>query len=269
MFFIKFLISLIVIYIFICILAFFLQARLMYFPMKHIFELPSDYGIKYEDIKIKTKDNILLHSWWIPHEQNRGVVLVCHGNGGNVSHRLHLVNAFQSLGFSTFLFDYRGYGHSKGKPSEKGTYLDAEAAYNFLINNKQVDPKKIVVYGESLGSAVAIELATRKEIGAIILEGSFTSVPDVAAESYFFLPVRWFIRYQYNSLAKINTLSIPILFIHSPEDDIISFKHGKKLFDAYNGEKEFLNTSGGHNDGGFVNDEKYLSVVQNFLNNNI
>ena len=185
------------------------QDRLLYFPISRISATPADIDLPFETINLITADGVKLSSWFIPAEGARGVVLFFHGNAGNISHRLDSIQVFHRLGFSVFIIDYRGYGQSEGKPSEQGIYLDAEAAWQYLVDERRIPPEHIVLFGRSLGGAVAVWLAQQHTPGILILESTFTSVPDVAAKHYPFLPVRWLSRFQYNSLERLPTIKCP------------------------------------------------------------
>ena len=196
---------------------------------------------------------------------SRGVVLFCHGNAGNISHRLDSIRLFHELGLSVLIFDYRGYGQSSGKPTEQGTYRDADAAWDYLVEQRGISPAHIILFGRSLGASIAADLATRQSAAAVILESAFTSVPDVAATLYPWLPVRWLSRYQYNTEKKLANIHIPVLIVHSQDDEIIEFANGERLFDVANEPKQFLELRGGHNDGFMVSGNDYIQGLETFL----
>ena len=156
---------------------------------------------------------------------------------------------FHRLGLSTFIIDYRGYGQSEGSPSEQGTYLDAEAAWRYLVEERGVPPDQIIVFGESLGGAVAAWLAQTHSPQALILLSTFTSIPDIGAQTYPFMPVRMLARIQYNTLARMPEINCPVLIVHGQEDEIVPYGHGQQLFEAANQPKEFLEIKGSHNEG--------------------
>jgi fermentation-respiration switch protein FrsA (DUF1100 family) len=168
------------------------------------------------------------------------------------------------MGWSCLLFDYRGYGASEGSPNESGTYRDAEAAYDAL-RQAGFEPARIVLHGESLGAGVAFELATRREVAAVIAESAFTSLPALGAELYRWLPVRLLARYRYDNRAKIGSLRVPVLLIHSPTDEIVPFAHAQRLLAAANEPKQLLVTDAGHNDGGFLRRAEWREAVRSFL----
>lgn len=243
------------------------QPHFIYFPEKTSLETPDQTGLSYEEISFETADNVKLSGWFIPAENPRGVVLFFHGNAGNISNRMESIHIFHRLGFSTFIFDYRGYGKSSGKPTEKGTYLDAEAAWRYLTEKRDVPPKEVIFFGRSLGGAIAAWLAQNNTPKALIIESSFTSVPDIAADLYPYLPARLLARFDYNTGEYIKRINCPILVIHSINDDMIPFKHGRRLFDAAREPKKFVEITGTHNDGFMTSGKRYEDGLDAFLRN--
>jgi uncharacterized protein len=255
-------------YCFILVFMYFYQNRLLFLPnlpSRTVEYSPAAVGLSYESVDLITSDNIHLDAWFIAAPEERGVILFCHGNAGNISHRLDSLLLFHRLGFSTLIFDYRGYGRSQGAPSEAGTYLDVEAAWEYLTRERSVAPAHIILFGRSLGAAVAVHQAARHRPGALIVESSFSSVPDLAAELYPFLPVRWLSRLDYNVQQMLPTVSCPLLVVHSRDDEIIPFRHGRALYAAANEPKQFLELSGGHNDGFLLAGQTYTRGLNDFL----
>ncbi|HEX6884519.1 MAG TPA: alpha/beta hydrolase [Planctomycetota bacterium] len=248
-----------------CLLVALFQARLVYFPGPPPRVDPAALGLAHREVELTTSDGERLHGWFFPREGAAGAVLVCHGNAGSVENRLELARAFLELGWAVLLFDYRGYGLSTGRPSEAGTYLDAEAAHAHLTGVEGFAPERIVLHGESLGGGVALELALRRPCAALILESAFTSIPDMAAEVYPFLPARLLARIRYDNLAKVVRLGVPLLVVHSPQDEIVPFAHGERLLAAAREPKRLLRTGGGHNAGGFVQRAEWRAEVGAFL----
>jgi len=242
-------IALIAIYLAFVLLVYFNQSYLVYFPEKQIGNTPGAIGLDYTAVNIATGDGETLHGWWVPVADAKGTVLFFHGNAGNISHRINYLTMFKQLGYNTLLFDYRGYGQSSGTPSESGTYLDAQAAWRYLIEIQGIVPERIVLFGESLGGAVAAWLAAREKPGLLALVSTFTSVPDLAAEIYPFLPVRWISRFDYNTLEFLQSITCPVFIAHSPQDEIIPYRHGQRLFQAAPEPKQFLPLQGTHNTG--------------------
>ncbi len=244
---------------------FFGQSRLLYFPDPSITVTPDQIGLAYEDISFTTSDGIRLSGWFIAAKNSQATILFCHGNAGNISHRLETIEIFNRLGYSVFIFDYRGYGHSEGSPSEKGTYQDGQAAWDFLVTTKQTVPGNIIIFGRSLGGAIAARLGSTNQAKACILESSFTSVPDLAADLYSFLPAKLLCRFDYNTLAAVSQIASPLLITHSTDDEIVPFSHGQKLFQAAREPKTFLKIHGGHNTGFVQSGTLYQKGLEQFL----
>lgn len=243
------------------------QSSLVFYPEigREIVATPAQLGLPFEDIHLKTSDNIILHGWFVPAAQARGTVLFLHGNAGNISHRLDSIRMFHRLGYSTLIFDFRGYGNSGGKPAEQGTYRDAEAAWRYLAEQKHVPACRIVLFGESMGGAIAAQLAGHKRPAALVIASGFTSVPDLAQQIYPYLPARWLARIRYDTQGYLRTVSAPVLIAHSPQDDIVPYSHGQALFAAANPPKQFLELAGGHNDGFIFMREAWVKVLGDFL----
>jgi fermentation-respiration switch protein FrsA (DUF1100 family) len=250
---------------------FWFQSRLVYFPNmgRELAGTPRDAGLEYDEVWLDTSDGERLHAWYVPAPQARGVVLVFHGNAGNISHRIDYAIMLQRLGYSTFIPEYRGYGRSSGVPSEQGTYRDAEAAWRHLTDTRGFAPRQIALLGESLGAAVAAWLATEREPGALVLASAFTSVPDLGAEVYPFLPVRLLSRYRYDARTALARVRAPVLVAHSPQDEIVPYRHGRALFEAAREPKAFLEMRGGHNDGFLFVDESWTRALGAFLDQHL
>ncbi len=257
---------LVAVYIGLCILLYFQQSGMVYHPSRQITLTPAELNLAYEDVSFETSDGERIAAWFVPAENAQGTLLMCHGNGGNNSDRVYAIQFFVGLGMNVFIFDYRGYGLSTGKPSEEGTYLDALAAWKHLVEDRSVPPGKIVIHGRSLGGAVAAWLATQVDPAGLVLESTFTSIPDVGKKIYPYLPIRLLCRFQYDTLGRIGEIRSPVLIFHSKHDEMIPFEHGRKLFDAASAPKWFLETTGSHNDGeGFFSNE-FRHKLEEFLN---
>jgi fermentation-respiration switch protein FrsA (DUF1100 family) len=259
--------SIAIAYAVILLLVFLFQARLVYFPEveRGLVATPRAAGLGFEEVQLATPDGETLHGWWVPASAARGTVLILHGNAGNISHRLEYLTMFNRLGYASLIIDYRGYGKSSGRPSEEGTYRDAEAAWQYLIEARMLWPQDIVLFGESLGGGVATWLALKHPPRALVLASTFTSAPDLGAQVYRWLPVRLLARIEYNNLERIRQITAPVLIAHSRTDDIIPFSHGQALFAAANGPKQFLELRGGHNDGFIFMREEWVRAVGAFL----
>lgn len=247
-----------------CLAAFLFQERLVYFPSGPPEVTPDAFGLAYEELELETADGVHVAGWWLPAAgEARGALLVCHGNAGNIAHRLLLARSFLDMGLSVLLFDYRGYGASGGRPSEEGTYLDAVAAYEHA-RARGFAPERIAAYGESLGGAVAIELALRRPLAALVVESAFTSLADVGRVHYPWLPVRWLCRLRYANEQKLAALTARLLVVHSPADELVPFDHARRLVAALPG-AELLETRGGHNDGGHLLEPQWRERIERFL----
>lgn len=253
-------------YCLLLLLVFFYQASLLYIPGdRRIIATPGQVGLDYEEVGLVNSAGVAIHGWLVKVDKPRGVILFCHGNAGNISHRLDSLAIFARLGFSTLIFDYAGYGRSGGRPTEAGSYRDGQAAYDYLVKKLAQTPEHIVLFGRSLGAGVAAHLAAHNSCGGLIMESAFTSVEDLGQQLYPFLPVRLLSRFSYNSRAILSQINCPVLIAHSIDDEIIPFSHGRELFAAAREPKSFLEMSGGHNDGFYVSGANYYRGLAKFL----
>lgn len=257
--------SCLVFYISLIAIMTFFQERFVYLPDAVLVETPAVRGMPYENISVRTLDGLLIHGWIVKAENAKGCVLFCHGNAGNISHRLESMAIFHSIGYDVCIFDYRGYGESEGKPSEEGTYSDAVAVWKYLTGTREYDPLSICIFGRSLGGSVAAWLAARVEPGSLIVESSFSSLPALAAHLYPFLPVRFLLRLQYNTEQEIGNVACPILIVHSRDDDIVPVSFGRRLYEAAGQSKRYLEIFGSHNDGFYVSGLMYRNGLRDFL----
>jgi fermentation-respiration switch protein FrsA (DUF1100 family) len=207
---------------------------------------PEDAGLKYENITLKAKDGVNLNAWYIPHPRSTHTLLYFHGNAGNISHRIFALPFFHRMGMSVFFLEYRGYGKSEGRPSEKAFYADARSAYEYLRDSLRMPQDKIVLFGESLGGAVALDLATEVPVGAIICDGTFSSTLDMGKIYFPYTPLRWIISQKYDSVPKVRNISAPKFFVHSRQDQIVPFALGEKLYAQACHPKEFIARTGDH-----------------------
>lgn len=244
---------------------FLLQDRLIYYPNLPIREYEATPALPYEAVTLTTSDGVSIAAWYVPAEHARGVLLYAHGNAGNISHRLDSIRLFHDMGLSVLIFDYRGYGKSTGEPSEAGIYRDAETVWQYLTMQRGFTPARIVVFGESLGAAVAAHLAAQHQPGALILASAFTSLPDLAADLYPYLPARWLVRFRYDTRRYLQDMHAPVLVAHSREDEIIPYRHGQALYDAAHEPRQWLELRGGHNDLFFANEEVFAREVGKFV----
>ncbi|MGB5335519.1 MAG: alpha/beta hydrolase [Woeseiaceae bacterium] len=254
-------------YGFLVVAVYLMQGRMLYLadvPGRTLTMTPSDVGMDYEDVFIETIDGVTLHGWFIPGRSAR-VLLFFHGNAGNISHRLESIRQFRDLGMSVLIVDYRGYGQSNGRTSETGLYRDADAAWRYLIEDRGLVASDIVIFGRSLGASVASRLAARQQPRALIVESSFTSIPDIAQELYPWLPARWLSRLKHATREHIRDVRCPVLVVHSRDDEIIPYHHGEAIFASANEPRTLLTIRGTHNDA-FLRDERaYTEGLETFL----
>ncbi|RME20235.1 MAG: alpha/beta hydrolase [Candidatus Zixiibacteriota bacterium] len=243
------------------------QRRLVFVPSHHEVTTPETVGLTYENVTLSVGANEQIHGWYFPVENASQTVLFCHGNAGNISSRLPTAQLLTSLGVNVLLFDYRGYGRSTGTPSEQNCYEDALAAWQWLTEHKQLPPDAIIIFGRSLGGAVAVETATRVPCGGLIVESSFTSIAAMGRRMFAIFPTDWLVRYRFASIEKIGRVSCPVLITHSRDDTLIPFEMGRELFAAAAAPKGFLAFSGDHNDREYLNDPRYRQALAAFLTN--
>lgn len=245
-----------------------IQHRLVYLPDQPGREIPATpaaLGLEYESVALTTSDGETLDGWLVPAPAERATVAFFHGNAGNIGHRLPVLKALHELGLSTLIVDYRGFGRSTGRPSEEGTERDAEAVWQHLTEDRGIASSQIILYGRSLGAAVAARLAVRHAPGALVLESPFTSLPALAATLYPWLPVRWISRYRYDTAEAGAQVSCPVLVIHSAQDQVVPIAHGRTVFEGIRAPKRFLELTGGHNAGYPEQPQVYLEGWEAFL----
>ena len=246
---------------------YFSQSRMIYLPdlpSRDLTADPADIGLEYEDVTLRTSDSVDIHGWFVPGESSR-VLLFFHGNAGNISHRLESIRQFHSLGLSVFIIDYRGFGQSGGRPSEAGMNRDAIAAWEYLTGERDIDPRNIIIFGRSLGGAVAAKLASRTEPLALIVESAFTSVPDIASEIYPWLPARWLSRMRHATRDYVANVRSPVLVIHSRDDEIIPYHHGERVFESAAEPRTLLPLRGSHNDAWIRDESNYINGLRAFI----
>jgi len=249
-------------------LVFFFQGKALFFPTRPMDGTPGDKGLSFEDVRFPAADGILLCGWFVPaapERSSRGTILFCHGNAGNISHRIESLGIFHEMDLDVFIFDYRGYGGSEGKVTEEGTYRDAEGAWRYLTEKRAVPPERIILFGRSLGGAIAASLARKTNPGGLIVESSFISVPDLAANLYPWLPLRRILRFHYPAGEYLRQVRCPVLVVHSREDEIIPYRHGTALYETAAEPKSFLEIRGGHNDGFFLSGDVYRKGLKDFI----
>ncbi len=239
----------------------------IFYPQRTLDFHPQTLGLQYKDALFDTEEGKKLHGWYFPLRSEGPVILFCHGNAGNISHRLDNVARLLDKGLRVFLFDYRGYGKSEGSPSEQGIYEDGLAAYEYLVRKEAVSPGEIVLFGRSLGGAVAIEVALRKKVKALIIESTFTSVKDMARSLVLFRPFSRFVPNHYDNLGKVSELRVPVLVVHGDSDELVPFSMGERLYAAAHPPKFFYPVKGaGHNDTYEVGGSDYFQRLADFAN---
>ncbi|MGL6139167.1 MAG: alpha/beta hydrolase [Planktothrix sp.] len=259
-----------------CLFMFFQQTRFIFFPSRLISSTPDDVGLSYQDIelKISTPSGKIetVHCWWIPSEinPNQKVIIDLHGNRNTIGGNIGYAELFHEMGLSVLLVEYRGYGRSTNRfPSEKTVYQDVEVAWNYLVNERQINPHNIYVFGHSLGGAIAIDLAFKHpEIAGLIIESSFTNIREMIdyKKRYWMFPINLILTQKFDSLAKIPTLKMPLLLTHGTEDELIPKTMSEDLFNAATEPKQLLIVAGaGHNNVRQVGGEEYWETVQQFL----
>lgn len=244
-----------------------LEEKLIFFPDARVARTPANWGLKFEDIYFIARDGVRLNGWFIPHPEATTTLLWFHGNAGNISHRLENIKLLhERVPIHIFIFDYRGYGRSDGKISEEGTYLDGEAALAYLRARPAIDPKRIVLFGRSLGAGVAAEIAVRAKDLPLILESPFVSIREMARASLPFLPIGALLRTRYDMVEKVRAVKTPILVLHGDRDEIVPFTQGREVFQAASAPKEFFTISGaGHNDTYVVGGDPYFAALKSFI----
>lgn len=242
----------------------FLENTSVFFPGKIINVNPSQVGLAYEDLYIRTSDGVKINAWLSTSSPKASTIIFAHGNAGTMGERVLKMKFWHDLGLNVLMFDYRGYGRSGGYPTEKGIYLDAEAVYDYLQSRKDIDSNRMIGYGASLGGVVIIDLATKRKLSAIIIESSFTSAKDMARRLYPMVP-SFLMSIKFDSESKIGKITCPKLFLHSREDQTIPFRIGQKLYQAASEPKSFLLIHGGHNDMGAINNAEVRIEFKKFL----
>ena len=256
---------LVAVWLILSIILYVFQDGYVYIPTRELVATPADIQLAYEDISLKTDDGVTLHGWFVPRRDAKSTLIFFHGNAGNVSHRLDSIRLFHQSGLNVFIIDYRGYGRSEGVPSEEGTYLDALAAWHYLTGTRQIPSGNIVIAGRSLGGAVAAWLATRTRPAALILESTFSSVALMGKKYYPYLPVALLTRIHYSTIDRLPLVKVPVMIIHSVNDEIIPYEQGRQIFEIANHPKFFLTIRGNHNDGFLLSGNRYRNGIQTFV----
>ncbi|HBA85191.1 MAG TPA: hypothetical protein DCZ95_13970 [Verrucomicrobia bacterium] len=248
-------------------------AYIRYFEWSHFFVprraivlTPADVGLEFEDVSFVAEDGCVLNGWWIPYPEARGTLIYCHGNASNLGDLTGVIADLRRLRVNLFAFDYRGYGKSRGLPTEKGLYRDARAAYEVVrARYADVDAPPVVVYGHSLGGAVAVQLASDKPVRGVMVEGTFSSSADMSRSIYSTIPVHWILHYRFDSLSKVGALRMPKLFGHTRQDETVPYALGRKLFEAAAEPKRFVELPGDHNTANWAMSRETWQALESFV----
>ena len=246
--------------------AYFLQDDLIFPRTRDIYRTPADspFNWEYQDVFVDVNGE-KTHGWLVPLENARGFALFSHGNAGNIADRLESIQLLRRMGFSVLAYDYGGYGKSEGRPSEKRVYADVEAMWKYLTEDYGVNPDQVVIFGRSLGGAAAAHLASKVQPAAVVLESTFTSIPDVVRSLPLGFLLAPCIRHRLPSIEKVSQIHAPLLVIHSQTDDVIPYALGRELYETANSPKTFFEIHGGHNEGFVLSMDSYIEAWDEFL----
>ena len=241
----------------------------LYYPTSKIEYTPDDINLKYSDFEIQLKSGPTITGWIIPSESSKGFLIFCHGNGGNISHRIETIGFFNKLDITVAIFDYPGYGKSSGKPNESNLFESAGAVYKMLQDKYGMKSEECIIYGRSLGGAVAVDLASHVSTAGLIVESGFSSTIQMGKEIFPFLPAKLIISQPFDSISKIPKITAPKLIMHSRKDEIIPYHHGEDLYRAASEPKIFLEISGTHNDGYEYRGKEYAKSLKEFIDSTL
>lgn len=245
------------------------EPKLVFFP-NYPGRLEGDWHpreLPVEDVWLTATDGTKLHAWWIPNKNPKFTFLAFHGNASNIANRASVYEFLRSTPANILALEYRGYGHSEGKPSESGIYLDAEAAHQYLVDVQRIDPKSIISFGQSLGTAIAANVASRRPVGAVVLEAPFPSASALARKLFWFLPgIQYFVHGQFNTAARLQQARVPLLVVHCTQDPVIPFEFGQAVFDRAPEPKLFLKIENlCHEEASIVSPKQYREALDKFL----
>jgi len=264
-----FLLYILVAYVLLLVVTRLLEHRVIFFP-NYPGRLEGDWHprtLAPEDVWLTASDGTRLHAWWIPNVNAKFTFLAFHGNASNIANRAPAYEFLRDTPANVLALEYRGYGHSEGKPSETGLYLDAEAAYQYLVSTKGLDPKSILSFGQSLGTAVAAHLAAHRVVGGLILEASFPSASRVASKIFWFLPgLTLLVHSQFDTQSELKQITAPILVVHCTQDSVLPFQFGLEVYDAARSPKHFLRINGDcHEESSLIAPAQYRSALKEFI----
>ena len=222
-------------------------------------------GLPLEEVWFHASDGTQLFGWYVPAPSAAATLLWCHGNAGSIIDRLENLMLLNRHGLSAFVFDYRGYGRSQGSPTEEGLYQDALAAYDWLTAQKGIAAESLILFGRSLGAAVAGELARKRRAAGLVLEGAFPSVEAVARRAFHGLPAHWLVRARFDLASRLKEVRMPLLVIHGERDTVIPLELGRAVYEAANEPKEFYAVPGAdHNDTTLTGGAPYFQRLLKF-----
>ena len=265
-----------IVYIAFGLLVYLRQGHFVFVPSKSVSNTPAYLKIPFQEVTLRTTDNESIAAWFIPCDstseftggkgaENAPTVLFCHGNAGNIGDRLESIATFHGMGLNVLIFDYHGYGNSTGKPTEKNTYRGGEAAWNYLVGEKRVSPGRIILFGRSLGGGIASWLAEKHNPAILIMESTFSSAPDMAAQMFPFLPSRLVCQFKYDTRARMRHITCPLIVSHSKEDKTIPFSQAERIFEAANEPKTFIELHGPHNAGGIDVEPDFRKTTRDYI----
>jgi fermentation-respiration switch protein FrsA (DUF1100 family) len=264
-----FLLYFLVAYVLLLIVVRLFERRMIFFP-DYPSRLEGDWhpsALAPEDVWLTASDGTKLHAWWISHPAAKFTFLAFHGNASNIANRDATYEFLRDTPGNVLALEYRGYGHSEGKPSEAGLYLDAAAAYQFLINTKHLDPKSILSFGQSLGTTVATDLAAHHKVGGLILEAPLPSASRAASKMFWFLPgLRFLVYSQFDTISKLKQIKAPVMVVQCTHDPVLSFQFGQEVYNAAPSPKRFLRIEGQcHEESSLIAPVQYRSALEQFL----
>ncbi len=241
------------------------ESMMVFVPSREMAAHPGAYGLRFERLWLTASDGVRLRAWWIPGPREDSPVMLClHGNGGNLSSRVDKMKLFHDAGAAQLWVEWRGYGESSGSPDEAGLDRDGRAGWDWLTLERGIPPARVALYGESLGCGVAVELATRVPAGGLIVDSGFSSIAEMGRAVLPWFPAA-LLSIRFDNLAKLPRVTMPTLFLHSPQDDIIPYEQALRNYAAAGGPKTFVELRGSHNDGFLETGPAYASAIRDFL----
>jgi fermentation-respiration switch protein FrsA (DUF1100 family) len=252
-------------YLILVVLMVLFQDKLLFMSSREMIQTPESAGLKAEELRIDTEDSVQIHGWYFPNEDSGKVIVLSHGNAGNISYRIDIARTLLNAGASVVMYDYRGYGLSKGKPSEDGFYKDITAVTHFLIEQKEYSEENIYMYGRSLGGAIAAYAATRFNVGGLVLDSSFINLRSMVKDVYPFVPSA-LAKYKFPANEYLKQLeNTPVLIMHSREDEIVGYHNGEELYETAKSPKKFIDLKGGHNENFYLSRDLIEKNWRDFL----